>query len=687
MHDAPTQEKTKVRSSISLAVTVCVLIAISHHVFGPLARGADQNPTDTPRAGEKTEKISARDEQKSRLHVTIGKGSVRNEELRQDAQTQVARIEKTVAGEYYNRQATKGTAEAKEEDVKKTVVGVVTLKGAMPEGAGQDNLFGAIEPNLFDTARRFDQAAKDEKLSAILLRLRSPSIGRAKAAEIRAAISRVRKAGKKVYAQLTSASTSDYLLASACDEIVMPESGTLILPGVRAEVMFYKGLFDKLGIEAEMMQMGDFKGAGEPYTRTEMSPEFRKQFEMLIDGFYESMIETIAADRKLDREKVIAAIDTALHSPRAAKKTGLIDTIAYEDAFRDSLKEKLKVDEVTFTNNYGRKKVDTDFSGMLGMMKLMEMMMGGQDSSRKTKAKKLAVIYATGAITTGSSGASLFGGSTVGSDTMVRAFEKAVEDESVVAILLRIDSPGGSALASDLIWNAIQQAKTKKPVFASMGDTAASGGYYIAMGCDKIYAEKDTLTGSIGVVGGKIAYGGLLDKVGLNTSVISRGKNSGLFSMESGFTDSERAAWKANMAECYDIFTSKVAAGRKIDIKKLKKDLAGGRVWSGRQASENGLVDDLGTFYDALKAAKKAGGVKEDDKVELMMLPKPTGIFESLFGDPNDESTARVGNARIGHAVESVAPGSTKVLGELETIRRLFTEPTLYMMPYRVQIK
>jgi protease-4 len=676
-----------VRSSISLAVTVCVLIALSHHVFGPLARGADRNTSNPARAGQKSEKIFAEDERKTELHVNIGEGTARNEEPTQDAQTQIVRIEKTVAGEYHNRQATKDTAKAKKEAVKKSVVGVVTLRGAMPEGAGQDDLFGALEPSLFDTARRFDQAAKDEKLGAVLLRLRSPAIGRAKVAEIRAAIARARKAGKKVYAQMTSASTTDYLLAAACDEIVMPESGTLILPGVRAEVMFYKGLFDKLGIKAEMMQMGDFKGAGEPYTRTEMSPEFRKQLEMLIDGFYESMIETISADRNLDREKVVAAIDTALHSPKTAKAIGLIDTVAYEDAFRDSLKAKLKVDEVTFTKNYGRKKVDTDFSGMLGMMKLMEMMMGGGDASRRTDAKKLAVIHASGAITTGSGGASLFGGSAVGSDTMVRAFEKAAVDDSVVAIVLRIDSPGGSALASDLIWNAIQQAKTKKPVIASMGDTAASGGYYIAMSCDKIYAERDTLTGSIGVVGGKIAYGGLLEKVGLSTTVVSRGKNSGLFSMESGFTDSERAAWKANMAECYELFTSKVAAGREIDIKKLKNDLAGGRVWSGKQARENGLVDELGTFHDALKAAKRAGGVKEDDKVELMMLPKPTGIFESLFGDPNDESTTRIGDARIGRAVETVAPGSTQVLGEIETLRRLFAEPTLYMMPCRVDIK
>ncbi|HND54998.1 MAG TPA: signal peptide peptidase SppA, partial [Pirellulaceae bacterium] len=457
------------------------------------------------------------------------------------------------------------------------------------------------------------------------------------------------------------------------------ESGMLMVPGVRAEVTFYKGLFDKLGIHAEMLQVGDFKGAAEPYTRQRMSPAFRKQYETLLDDFYEQMIESIAADRKLDPAKVRQLVDTGLFTPAQAKDAGLIDRVAYQDETPGRLRELLNAEKVDIIDNYGKKKVDTDFSGMLGMVKLFELLMGVEPAKRSTNNRKLAVVYASGTIVTGESGVSLMGGESLGSDTIIKALRKCSEDKSVVAIVLRIDSPGGSALASDLMWREIQ--RIEKPVIASMGDVAASGGYYIAMGCDKIYAEPGTLTGSIGVVGGKLSIQGLTEKLGVNTEIISRGKNSGILSMETPFTESERQVWQDSMREIYRQFTTKAAAGRKLPLDKLEQ-LAGGRVWTGRQAKANGLVDELGTLRDALQAAKKAAGIAEEEKLEIMSLPEPKNFLDQLLGSGAGASS------RLADSLEAAADSAPalKHLDEIRQLRRLFSEPGVLLMPAKIRV-
>jgi protease-4 len=466
----------------------------------------------------------------------------------------------------------------------------------------------------------------------------------------------------------------------------MPESGFVEIAGVRAELTYLKGLFDKLGVEADFLQVGDFKGASEPYTREGMSPEFRKQFEGVIDDFYSDMVSSIAHDRKLDESKVKELIDQGLFVASDAKAAGLIDRVAYEDQLETALKEQLKSDELDYDKNYGKEAIDTDFSGITGLMKLINMMMGIEPATTATSGKKIAVVYAVGPIMTGNSSTSFFGESTVGSDTIVKALREAAEDKTVAAIVLRVDSPGGSAVASDLIWRQIQQIE--KPVYASMGDIAASGGYYISMGCDKIYAEPGTLTGSIGVVSGKLATKKAFGKIGVNTEVIARGKNSGLFSMEEKFTDSERDAMMKLMNDVYGQFTAKAAAGRKMEVDKLQS-LAQGKLWSGRQAKENGLVDEVGTLRDALKAAKLAAGLKEDDKAEVLTLPKPRSIFDELL-DP-EGADARIGSRLVGEealrAVDGLSPAAGVQLREAALWQELFRERAVLMMPYRVQIK
>ena len=563
---------------------------------------------------------------------------------------------------------------------KKVVVATIKIHGMLPEQSQQAGLLGELQISLADLIARLDKAAQDKDVGAVVLKLRSPHIGRGKVEELRSAILRVRKAGKKVIAQVDDATAVDYMIATACEEIVMPESGTLMVPGVRAEVTFYKRLFDKIGVKADMMQVGDFKGAAEPMTRDKMSPEFRKQYESLVDDMYDQLVTTIAIGRKLEAPRVRELIDIGLFTSTKAKELRLIDTVAYHDELVASLKKRLTTDKgekVEFADDYGKKKIDTEFSGMVGMIKLFELMAGSEPSKRSSSNKKVAIVHAEGAITSGESSSSIFGEQTLGSDTIVKALRTARDDKTVVAIVLRVDSPGGSALASDLIWRELQEIK--KPVIASMGDVAASGGYYISMGCNKIFAEPGTITGSIGVVGGKMAMEGLYDKVGLTTDVISRGKNSGILSSSSPFTESERTAWTEMMREIYRQFTSKTAAARKLDIAKVET-LAGGRIWTGRQAQASGLVDEVGTLRDAIQAAKKAAGMKEDEKAEIMNLPEPKGFFDQLFGGAG----ASAGTQMLSSAM------TPELAQELQTAalwQRLFQEKAVLVMPYPVRIK
>jgi protease IV len=572
--------------------------------------------------------------------------------------------------------------DAKESTAKHSAqFGVIALSGSYPEGPGQAGIFGEISDDLNRIIERLDQAAHDDKLAGVVLEFRDLELGRGKTSELRAAVLRLRKSGKKVYADLRSGEARDYLLASACDEIAMPESGTLAVTGVRAEVTFFKDLLDKLGIKAEILQKGAYKGTGEIFTRSGMSPEFRKDIDLLVDDTYGQMVDTIAADRKLDRGRVKDLIDEGIFTATEAKAVGLIDRVAYRDQLIDEIKKSLKVDEIKLTENYGKKKLDEDFSGFSGFLKLMQMLTGNEPSPTSGKNRKIAVIYVVGEIVDGQGSAGLFTSETIGGDTLIKAIRDAENNPKVVAIVLRIDSPGGSALASDLVWRSV--VTCKKPVVASMGDVAASGGYYIAMGSKKIIAEPGTITGSIGVVGGKIALKGLMDKIGVKTEVISRGKNSGWQSEFEPFTPSERDAWSKSMDDMYRQFTTKAAEGRKIDLKHLQDDLAGGRVFTGRLAVENKLVDRIGTLDDAIAEAKSLAGLKAEEPVDRLNLPKPKTFFEALFGGSGPEERMKLAIPHLPHQLEEL--GHT--LGEVEQFSRLFARPAVLVLPYRLEMK
>ena len=575
-------------------------------------------------------------------------------------------------------------ADAAQAAKKKLTVAHIEIHGAYPEGAGAPGLFGEAVETLPTILQRLDKASKDEDLSAVILHINGPSIGWAKLNELRISIQKMRQKGRKVYAWMESASTKDYLLATACDEIVLPESGMLLMPGLRAEVSFYKNLFDMLAIQPQMLRVGEFKSAAEPYSRSEMSPAFREEMEAILDDYYRQIVEMIGSTRKLDADKVKGAIDVGLHTAADAKALGLIDRVGYEDSITDLIKGDQKDSEVKFAKGYGKKKLDTDFSGVNGMFKMMDLLMGVEPKARKSSNPKIAIINAVGPIVSGSSQADFFGDESMGSTTMIKAIRQARDDATVKAIVLRVDSPGGSALASDLMWHELETLDGKKPFVVSMGDVAASGGYYIAMGADRIYAEPGTLTGSIGVVGGKLAFEKFYEKIGITTSVVHRGKNSGVLSMTTPFSETERVAMQKMLNDIYAQFTKKAATGRKMDHEKLEK-MARGRVYTGAQALQLGLVDELGTLADAIAYAKKAAGIDPGQKLERLDLPKAISPFEQLFG-PTDPDAASLKSFTAAWA-RHLPPELAETLKGLDTFELLARERVLTVLPYRMLIK
>jgi protease IV len=631
--------------------------------------------SEAPVAAVKSNKQAAGADAKPQAKQQVEQPSAENKEAEKKEAEKQATESKPAAKEA-SESTEKEAATPKRPKIR---MALLVLKDDLPESLAQAGPFGETQVDLRETINRIEKAAEDKTISGLVLDIRNPTIGRGKLEELRGAIKRFRDHGKKAYAQLESAMPADYLVACACDEIVMPDSGVIMLPGIHAEAMFYKGLLAKLGVQADFIHMGAYKGAAEPLTQEKFSEPVRQNMTELIDGLYDQMVTTIVKDRPLTVAQVKDIIDQGLITAPQAKELGLIDRLAYPDQLRDDLTKSYDAEPLVYVENYGQKDVDTDFSGPMGFVKLMQTLMGDGDKSGKSHGKKIAVIYALGPITSGKSEQSPLGGESMGSTTIVKALKDAADDKSVVAIVLRIDSPGGSALASDLIWHETQVVG--KPIVASMGDVAASGGYYIAMGTNKIIAAPGTITGSIGVVGGKLALRGLFDKVGITTETIERGKNSGMFSSSGMFSESERSVVTKMMEETYKEFTTKAAEGRHMPHDKLV-ELAGGRVYTGLAAKNNGLVDELGTLHDAIDAAKQLAGLDPDADVKIKVLPEPTDFFEMLFGQVDKEK-----EVRLPRGLELLAPQLTRIVQRAYSLRAVFDQPAALIMPFDLDIR
>src|SRR5262249_29562668 len=386
-----------------------------------------------------------------------------------------------------------------------------------------------------------------------------------------------------------------------------------------ADVMFFRGSLDKLGVYPDIYQIGKYKSAGDTFTQKQMTDAHREVTNALLDDFFNRYVEGISKSRKKSPDEVKTLIDNAPYTATQAKDAGLIDAVLYRDEMEKELKKRL---------NYK----DTD---ELHLVKAGDYRQISQESLGLNKGEKIAVVYATGDIV---SGKSEFGGSgqeTIGSDSLVKTLNQVRDNNSIKAVVLRVDSPGGSSLASDIICRAVESLKAKKPVIVSMSDVAASGGYYISMGANKVVAEPSTITGSIGIVGGKPVIKGFYDWIGVSNEYVLRGKNAGMFRESEKFSDTERAKVEEFLKTSYDDFIGKVAKGRNKE-KSYIDSIGQGRVWTGGQGKDKGLVDEFGGLDRAIEIAKEQAKIPADKSIERVILPVPPTFFEQLMSGGDD---------------------------------------------------
>jgi len=553
---------------------------------------------------------------------------------------------------------------------------VLTLRisGALPDYVPDDpfrRIFGAQPQSLGSLLAQFRKAKVDKRISAVMLDIDMSEAGWAKSEEIRGAIQDFRSSGKPVYAYMEMGLNKDYYIATACDKIFVPPPGELFTIGLAADVMFFRGSLDKLGVYPDVYQIGKYKSAGDTFTQKQMTDAHREYINSMLDDLFGRYVEGIAKARNKSVDEVKGLIDNAPYSAAQAKDAGLIDGALYHDDVEKELKKRLgykESDELHIARGADYKQISQESLGL-------------------NKGEKIAVVYAAGDIVSGKSSFGSSGEETIGSDSLVRTINEARDDKGVRAIVLRIDSPGGSGLASDIIWRAVEAAKAKKPVVVSMGDVAASGGYYIACNANKIVAEPSTITGSIGVVGGKPVIKGFYDWIGVSNEYVMRGKNAGMFRETEKFNDSEQAKFREFLNNTYDDFITKVGKGRNKD-KDYINSIGQGRVWTGNQGKERGLVDEYGGLDKAIEIAKQLANIPADKSIQRVIMPQPPTFFEQLMSAGNDDSDATDAQAKQQAALLSALPEDMREsLRYAQLLDRASKGEATYLMPFKLRIK
>ncbi|MGH0036035.1 MAG: signal peptide peptidase SppA [Myxococcota bacterium] len=453
---------------------------------------------------------------------------------------------------------------------------------------------------------QFAVAQRDDRIDTVVLRMRGTRIGWGKAQELRGAIADLRAEGKKTLAYLELASFSasrDYYIASAADEVVVPPGALVPVVGLAAEYMFLGGLWEKLGIEVESERIGRYKSAVDSYTGVEMSESHREMANSILDSVDAQFVEGIAEGRGLPVDAVRSAIDAGPVLGSELEELGFIDRVAH-----------------------------------LGDLEAMrKATVSGADYAAVDPAQvgfepqaSFALVYGAGTVVTGDGGRSPGGGPVFAADVVKKALSAAADDPEIDAIILRIDSPGGSSLASEVVWRAIQDVRERgKPVIASLSDVAASGGYYAAVAADRIVGDAGVLTGSIGVFVLRPVVGGLLEKLGVGVEALTRGERADFLLASEALSPGARDRLRAIVVDTYDLFVQRVAEGRKLDPEAVDA-LGQGRVWTGAQAVERGLIDEVGGLRDAVTAGRRLLGLADDVDVELRVFPPPRGLADEL---------------------------------------------------------
>jgi protease-4 len=568
-----------------------------------------------------------------------------------------------------------------------TKVAYLDLSEPVTEKPAGFSLFGSdSHTTLRQVIERVHKAREDKDVRGVLITLGAEmQMNLAQAQEVRDALLELRRAGKKTFVYADSYDTIGYTIASGATNICVLEGGEIMIPGIGLETMFYKGTLDKVGVQADYIQIGEYKGAEEPYTRTGPSEELRSELKQLTEALYTQIVDGISLSRNVSSASVRQMIDEAMMTARVAKDRGFIDHVVDQDGLRELLKDELGND-IDLLRDYGAPpRPKLDFSNPFSLLATL-----GQKPETSDKPA-VAVIYAEGVIVDGEGGASLFGDEGVGSDAMRRALRTAARDEKVKAIVLRIDSPGGSALASEAIWQAIRRVSqdSDKPVIVSIGSMAASGGYYLACAGDYIFADRCAIIGSIGVVGGKFVLKDLYEKLGLGTESFSAGRNADLFSSNVKWNDRQRRMVRTWMQQTYDQFTQRVMSTREGKIKDIDK-VARGRIFLAQQAKEMGMVDELGGCDAAIVHAAKSVGL-EKGGYDIRTLPQPKTLAD-LLADADGEETRTLVQPRVTIGLDPVLqalPASArKLIGQqLRLMQMMEQRPVLLVAPYTVTVR
>ncbi len=523
---------------------------------------------------------------------------------------------------------------------------------AEAEPGGVFNQFIESPPTVRATVEALRKAKVDRRVAGVVLVPAGANGLWGKLQELREAVVDFKTSKKPIVAYLEYGGEQEYYLASACDKVFLMPASPLDLSGLATYELFLRGALDKIGAYPDMLHIGDYKTAANTFTERTYTPAHREMAESLTTDLYEQLVRGIAEGRRKSAAEVRAIVDRGPLLPEDAVRLGLVDDVAYED----------QIDDKVSFGGQRMKRLDNDQYRHVPAASL------GID-----RGPKIAVIYAEGTIASGRSTSDL-GSPVVGSETIIEYIRKARADQTIKAIVLRVDSPGGSAIASDVIWRELMISRPSKPIISSMSDLAASGGYYIAMPAHAIVAQPGTLTGSIGVVMGKFALGGTFEKLGLNMEATSRGQYAQIYSPDRPFTPEERAKVEEQMQATYDLFVEKAAQARRTTPEKIDA-IAQGRVWTGSQAKRLGLVDELGGLQRAVALAKQHAKIDPATEVQLVVYP-PKRSFYELVAEPFGEGASASALLSLVHPMER------RAMLQLATPLRLFRsgEP-LALMP------
>ena len=500
--------------------------------------------------------------------------------------------------------------------IKKNSILYFPMEGVLKEKATDDPFLNIIterpsDKSLIDIIKAINRAKTDARIEGIYIEPMYLAGSYAGLQEIRDALIDFKKAGKFIYAYGEYISESDYYVVSVADSLFLNPTGALEFNGLALNITFYKGLFDKLEIKPEIFRVGEFKSYVEPYIRKNLSAENRLQYTELSNSIYDTYLTNVANSIKKSVESLSdISNNMKISLPQDAEDLGLINKVGYEDELKTVMKER-----------QGKTQ-----SSKLRTIKMGKYIQAINNESSYSK-NRIAVIVAEGDITMG-------GNKGIVGEIFAEEIRKARNNSKIKAIVMRISSGGGSMTASDQIWRELMLTKGKKPIIASMGGVAASGGYYIAMPADTILAQPNTITGSIGIFGMMFNMSGLLEnKMGITHDVVKTGKYSDIYTATRPLIDIERAIIQRSVNEGYDIFTQKAADARGMSQEELKK-IAGGRVWSGEQALKNGLIDKIGSFNDAVEMAATAAGISDEYSISYYPKKKPfiEEVMEKLNG-------------------------------------------------------